>query len=98
MVIDRFEHLFRRDQKMRHLPHRHFKVHLGELEQPVYEICQKHIRPYDTWVQSPFEESRHPDVRATPVRGRAELSAILTGDGDSRTAHRTGPDRSNKGQ
>ncbi len=34
VVVYRLEHLFGRDQKMRHLPDGHFKVHLGELEEP----------------------------------------------------------------
>lgn len=82
---------------MRHLPHCHLEVHLGEFKQPVEHTRQK---AFQRWTQMilypplPLKKSRHPDVGATPVASRPKLSAILTGDGDTRTAHRTGPDRS----
>ena len=38
MIIDRLEDFLRRDEEMGHFPYGHFKIHLGELEQPVRHI------------------------------------------------------------
>jgi hypothetical protein len=67
LIEDRLENLLRCDEEVRHLPDGHLKVHLRELEKPGSDFLEvKSYGKADKII--PFEELRHPQVAAPPVR------------------------------
>jgi hypothetical protein len=72
LIEDRLKDLLWRDKKMRHFPNGHLKVHLWELEKPESDFLDvKSNRKADKLV--PFEELRHPQVAAPPVRAASKI-------------------------
>lgn len=60
MVVDRLEHLLRRNQQRGHLPDGHLKVHLWEFKQP-NQSASLPVSPY-TLFTSPIPSPLYPHL------------------------------------